>query len=148
MAELREKKKSAERKKTTLSMQAFRSSLTNGTSLFCTKLDERSAIARRYRDLICEHEADLGGADLVSASERRLIRRSAMLTLQLELLDAKFAASNDGGASYRDFECYQRATNTLRRVLESLGLQRRSRDITPTLQEYLQAKALQEEQRP
>jgi hypothetical protein len=33
---------------------------------------------------------------------------------------------------------YQRAANTLRRLLSTLGLQRRQRDVTPTLTEYLQ----------
>jgi hypothetical protein len=32
-------------------------------------------------------------------------------------------------------------TNTLRRTLESLGLQRRSRDVTPSLTEYLSRKS-------
>jgi hypothetical protein len=39
-------------------------------------------------------------------------------------------------------ERYQRAVNTLRRVLETLGLQRRPRDITPSLPQYLAHRAL------
>jgi hypothetical protein len=38
---------------------------------------------------------------------------------------------------------YQRATNTLRRTLESVGLERRQRDVTPSLAEYLARRAAQ-----
>jgi hypothetical protein len=76
---------------------------------------------RRLKDLIRLHIADLGGDDFISDSERRLIHRAAMLTLQCELLDAKFAAS-DGDASGIGLETYQRCSNSLRRLLESLGL--------------------------
>ena len=91
---------------------------------------------RRYRDLIQLHESDLGGEDLISESERRLVRRAAMLTLQCELLDHKFALS-EGEASVIDLDRYQRASNSLRRLLESLGLQRRQRDVTPSVEDYV-----------
>lgn len=38
-------------------------------------------------------------------------------------------------------ETYQRAANSLRRILESLGLERRSKDITPDLHTYLEGKS-------
>ena len=44
---------------------------------------------RRLKDLISAHESDLGGEDYVSESERRIVRRAAMLTIQLEMLDAR-----------------------------------------------------------
>jgi len=129
----------ANRRQSQLSLSKTRSAVTNGRCLL-PEVDARSAWMRRLRDLIAEHTSDLGGDDLVSEAERRLIRRAAMLTLQTEMMDAKFA-TNDGGASHKDIEVYQRVTNTLRRTLESLGLARRSRDATPTLQQYLNAKA-------
>jgi hypothetical protein len=58
---------------------------------------------RRLRGLIQQHEADQGGD--VSQSEQVLIRRAAMLAVQCEMLDAKFA-SNDGEASRGDLETY------------------------------------------
>ncbi len=93
---------------------------------------------RRLRDLINQHTADLGGEDFVSESEKRLVRRAAMLTIQLEMMDSKFAL-NDGEASRVDLETYQRCSNSLRRLLKSLGLQRRQRDVTPAprLHDYL-----------
>jgi hypothetical protein len=128
----------AGRSKSELSLTKTRSAITNGKHLL-VDVDARSAWMRRLRDLIAAHTADLGGDDLVSEAEQRLIRRAAMLTLQLELLDARFA-SNDGQASQNDLECYQRCVNTLRRCLETLGLERRSKDVT-SLAEYLRARA-------
>ena len=66
-----------------------------------------------------------------------------MLALQAELMEQNFAANEDGAASAKALDCYQRLTNTLRRTLESLGLQRRARDVTPTptLHQYLHGRA-------
>jgi hypothetical protein len=50
---------------------------------------------------------------------------------ELEMLEAKFAAA--GQASERELDLYQRTAGNLRRLLESLGIQRRPRDVTPTL---------------
>jgi hypothetical protein len=136
----------AGRKQPELSLNKTRSAITNGRHLL-PEIDARSSWMRRLRDLVSLHVADLGGSELVSESELRLVRRAAMLTIQTELLDAKFA-SEGGQASQNDLECYQRVTNTLRRCLETLGLSRRSKDVTPTLEQYIRAKALQEEQRP
>jgi hypothetical protein len=127
------------RKRSELSLAKTRSAITNGKHLL-RAVDARSAYMRRLRDLVDAHTSDLGGADLVSESEQRLVRRAALLTIQCEMYDKKFAL-NDGEASPTDIEIYQRLTNTLRRTLESLGLSRRSRDVTPTLDEYLEAKA-------
>jgi hypothetical protein len=82
------------------------------------------------------HTGDLGGADLVSEAEKRLISRAAMLAIQLELMDVRFA-ENEGEASRLDLDVYQRLTNTLRRTLEALGLRRRQRDVTPSVKDYV-----------
>ena len=66
-----------------------------------------------------------------------LVRRSAMLTLQLEMMEANWAHNNEGQAGPKSLQAYQRVTNTLRRTLESLGLRRRQRDVTPDLQSYI-----------
>jgi hypothetical protein len=87
----------------------------------------------------------MGGDEAISHSERVLINRASMLTLQLEMLDRTFAA-NDFIATPRQIDRYQRVVNTLRRTLESLGLQSRSRDITPTMQENLAHKAREKEE--
>jgi len=81
--------------------------------------------------LIEDHTAQLGGAENVTEAERRLIRRSAMLSLQLEMMEQNWASNTEGAASPKQLEVYQRTSNSLRRLLESLGLRRRPRDVTP-----------------
>jgi hypothetical protein len=82
--------------------------------------------------------ADLGGHDNTSAAERSIVRRASVITVELERLEAKFALA--GQASADDLDLYQRAAGNLRRLLEAVGLQRRPRDMTPTLDQYLAAK--------
>jgi hypothetical protein len=115
----------------------FRSALTNGRILDHT-VDGRSAFMRRLRDLIYTHEADLGGVETLSEGQKAIVRRIAMIEVQLELLEKRFAEA-DGAASHRDLETYQRASSTLRRLLESLNLLRgrKPRDVGPTLGDVL-----------
>lgn len=120
----------ADHKRSDLSQTKLRSAITNGSALL-SDLDHRGAWARRLRDLIGLHLADLGGEDAVSESEKVLVRRAAMLTLQLELMEQRFSQNEGGEARMQEIESYQRATNTLRRLLETLGLERRQRDVTP-----------------
>ncbi len=91
------------RKRIAPSISRIRSAITNGSSVLAN-VDHRSAMMRRLKDLISAHESDLGGEDYVSESERRIVRRAAMLTIQLEMLDAKFAA-NEGEATWRNCTC-------------------------------------------
>jgi hypothetical protein len=111
------------------SLTKARSAITNG-SMLLPDIDGRSAWARRLRDLVNDAVSDLGGRDMVSSAEMILIRRASMLTLQSELMEQHWA-DNGGEASPRQIDTYQRLTGSLRRVLESLGLQRRARDVTP-----------------
>ena len=112
-----------------------RSAITNGSKLLAG-VDGRSPWIRRCKDLIREHLSDLGGPDNVSAAERSLVRRCAVITAELEHLEARFALA--GEANAEDLDLYLRASNNLRRLLETVGLQRRPRDVTlPSLREYL-----------
>jgi hypothetical protein len=43
--------------------------------------------------------SDLGGEDAISSAEHALVRRASMLTLQLELLERKWATENEGGVA-------------------------------------------------
>jgi hypothetical protein len=95
---------------------------------------------RRFTDLLYAHQSDLGGQEHLSEGQLSIIRRAAMLELQCELLEQKFATA-DGAASQADLLLYQRTGNSLRRLLESLGLNRgrKARDVTPSLTEYIAA---------
>ena len=111
-----------------------RSRVANGSELL-PGVDGRSAWVRRCKELIADHIADLGGEANTSAAERSLIRRASVMTVELERLEVKFATA--GEASPVDLELYQRTAGNLRRLLESIGLRRRARDVTPTLGEIL-----------
>jgi hypothetical protein len=102
--------------------------------------NHRLGWARRLKDLLSDHIADLGGNDVVSHSERMLVNRASMLALQLEMLEKRFA-ENDGVGSNEDLQVYQRLVNTLRRTLQVLGLRRRPRNITPSVDSYLAGEA-------
>src|SRR5208337_3371107 len=65
-------------------------------------VDGRSAWMRRCKDIIAAHVSDLGSEDNISAAERSIIRRASVMTVELERLEAKFAAA--GEASERDLE--------------------------------------------
>ena len=100
-------------------------------------VDGRGTWARRLRDLIELHLNDLGGPDAVSSAERSIVRRAATLTVELEHLEARFALAGEAEAA--DLDLYQRTAGNLRRLLEAVGLERRARDITPSLEAFVAA---------
>jgi hypothetical protein len=118
-----------------------RSRVTNGSRLL-EGIDGRNAWVRRLRDLIALHLSDLGGEDAVSEAERSIIRRVATLTVELERMEAGFAVA--GEALPEQIDLYQRTASSLRRLLESIGLERRSRTVVPSVSEYLTHVAAQE----
>jgi hypothetical protein len=81
--------------------------------------------ARRYRDLIAAHVADLGGADILSEAQLSLIKRASAIELELEQAEGKLSM---GEAV--DLDSFTRAASHLRRLFEVLGLARRGRDVT------------------
>jgi hypothetical protein len=113
--------KRAGRKRLTPSLACFKSAITNGSALL-HEVDGRSATMRRLRDIIHAHTADLGGTDTLSEGQRAILRRAALLQLQLEMMEQKFAQREDNCATGKEIETYQRASGALRRLLESLGL--------------------------
>jgi hypothetical protein len=130
----------------TPSLQALRSvtarsAITNGTRLLPKQIDERSAWARRFHDLIAGYSSDAGGVDRLSEGERALVRTIASTQLQLELMEARFAQNEDGEATGKTLDRYLRAGGALNRLLRTLGLKRRSRDVTPDLRSYIEQKA-------
>ena len=108
-----------------------RSKITNGTSLL-PGVDGRSSWVRRCKDVISAHLSDIPDA---STAERSIIRRAAVLTTELEMLEAEFAQA--GQASPEGLDLYQRTAGNLRRLLEAIGLQRRAKDIGPSLGELI-----------
>ncbi len=101
-----------------------RSKITNGHPLPGVHLAK--PWARRFRDLLELHLSDLGGADNCSEGEKALVRRAATLIVELEQMEIRFAST---GSSPSALDNYVRLTNTLKRVLESLGLKRRMKNV-------------------
>jgi len=99
-------------------------------------LDGRSRAAARCRELARELEVDLGGADRLSTAQRQLIQRAAVLAAQLEDFETRWCLGE-----VVELPDYLQAINVQRRLLVSLGLERRARDVTPSLREYLAEKA-------
>jgi hypothetical protein len=110
-----------------------RSAVTNRKRLFVDG-DGRSPWARRWRDLVELHAGDLGGINMLSEAQFSLIKRAATIEVELELSEGKMSMGQDV-----DLDVFTRSASHLRRILETLGIERRPRDVTPTLREYLAA---------
>ncbi len=110
-----------------------RSALANGSRLFFGNIDQRSSVARLFRDVYEAICADLGGRESMSEAEYQLARRAASLSVECARAETRQA---EGHAL--DVERYCRATNSLGRVLGTLGIKRRARDITPSLASYIE----------
>ena|ERR1700730_6403424 len=114
----------------------LRSKMSNGSKLL-PMTDGRSATARRFKDLVEDIAADLGGKAMLSEGQRQLIRRAAMLSAECERQEALSAR----GEAEFNCELYGTMCDRLGRLFGRLGLERKPRDVTPTLSDYLQAKA-------
>jgi hypothetical protein len=91
-------------------------------------LDGRTAAARVARKLIGELENDLGGSDRLSAAERTLVHRAALVTAGAENLEAGWLVGRG-----LDVAACTALVNIQRRLLVTVGLQRRPRGVTPAL---------------
>jgi hypothetical protein len=110
-----------------------RSAVTSGRKLF-VEGDPNSAWSRRFHDLVLGHVSDLGGADLLSEAQFSLVRRCAAIECELERLDARLSVGDPV-----DMDSYARVAGHLRRLFETLGVERVARDVTPTLGDLLRA---------
>ncbi|MDU8946645.1 hypothetical protein [Ovoidimarina sediminis] len=93
-------------------------------------MDGRSLIARRFREIVCGVEADLGG-DLTEA-QRQLVARAATLAVWAEARETELANGEEFNAAE-----YATISNALRRLLHDLGLERVAKEII-SLEEYIQ----------
>jgi hypothetical protein len=96
--------------------------------------DARSVPARRYRDVVCALVADAGGPDHLTEMQIILIRRVAGLTVIAESAEADLC----NGAEI-DIKEIALIASTLTRLGTRVGLKRTARDITPSLDQYVQA---------
>lgn len=107
-----------------------------GVTSWLDRNDKRGPVARRFRDLVHEVTTDLGGPDQLSENQRQIVRRIASMSVWCESEEAKLADGKEF-----NIDQFQRTSNSLRRLCESIGLERKQRDVTPSLAEYLELKA-------
>jgi hypothetical protein len=111
------------------------SAVASGRRLFAIDGDPSSPSARRYRDLIAGHVSDLGGPDSgLSEAQLSLVKRASTVEVELERMEGKLSA----GESI-DLDLYGRLLGHLRRVLESLGIERKPKDTRKAFDDFIAA---------
>lgn len=101
---------------------------------FCPALTAGPGALRRYRELVADLSEHLGGE--VTVPQQAIIRRAVQLQVWCEECEAAFARGEEF-----DVTVFTTAVNSLRRLLIDLGLERKARDVTPTLGAYIAQKA-------
>ena len=113
-----------------------KSAVTNGNRLFAPeRMDGRTHLAMRFRDLNDDIIADLGGRDRLSTGQLQLVRRAATLSVTAEGMEVDAVS----GKAF-DIDLYEQLTDRLGRCFQRLGLERVARNVSPTLKDYLEAK--------
>ena len=113
-----------------------RSRVSNGSALL-TGADGRGVWARRFRDVLREHIQDLGGEANTSAAERAILKRCAGLVCEIERMETRFALADEAVINDQAIDLYNRASANLKRLLESVGLERRSRLVSNAADERI-----------
>jgi leucyl aminopeptidase (aminopeptidase T) len=72
------------------------------------------------------HVSDLGGRSTMSEAQFALCKRAAGLECELEQMEGRMSQGEE-----INLDSYGRAASHLRRILETLGLERKARDVTP-----------------
>ncbi|CUT15796.1 hypothetical protein BF49_6876 [Bradyrhizobium sp.] len=106
-------------------------------------LDGRTRAAQAVSKTISALVSDLGGNDHLSTGEHEIVKSAAMTGAMLENMAARWLTGEpiDPGQ-------YATLSNAQRRLLETVGLRRRSRDVTPSLSQYLASKAAKPAESP
>ena len=102
-------------------------------------VDGRTLAARRFKDILDALTVDQGGLDRLSEARVQLCRRFAALAVQAESLEARLA-----NGEQVDIGEQALLASALVRIATRIGLDRRARNIVPTLEDYLDAKVATE----
>jgi hypothetical protein len=94
----------------------------------------RGLLGRRFRDLVSDIAAELGGVDRLGVIDLALVRSAAMDLMRQEEMSAALMRGE-----LVAHEELTRASNSARSALTKLRNKRQPRDTTPTLAEYLAA---------
>ena len=96
----------------------LRSAVTNGSKTFLQG-NGWSPWSRRQRDLIDMYVEDVGGRDALSAGKLSLCHRAATLQVELESAEGRLSLGER-----IDLDQYGRLAGHLRRILETIGVER------------------------
>jgi len=96
------------------------------------EIDGRTSAAKVFDRLVTAIEADLGGADQLSAIERNLVQAFAGAAVTLHYLNARLMAGEEINLAQ-----HAQAVSAMVRVASRLGLQRRQKDIGPSLADLI-----------
>jgi hypothetical protein len=95
-------------------------------------LDGRTNAAKTFDRIVADIHSDLGGRDQLSAIELALVEAFAGAAVTLDNLNTRLLLGEQIYLSE-----HAQAVSAMVRVASRLGLQRRSRDVTPGLAELL-----------
>lgn len=112
------------------------SALDVGEGLFAggVRVDRRTVMARRYRDQVRDFCLQMG--DTLTPSETAMVRRAATFAVLCERDESAIAAGKDV-----DEENYRRNAAALKAMLVSLGMAKKSRDVTKSDARFFDAHA-------
>ncbi len=95
-------------------------------------LDRRTKAAQEAFQLRDDIADDLGGWDHLSAMQKALVENTAVLGAMLRDTAAAYLSGEEV-----DRNEYMALTNAQRRLLADLGLERRTKNVTPKLGDYI-----------
>lgn len=117
---------------TTQRAPTARSRVTNGRDIL-PGIDNRSPIARRYRDITAALASDQGGVERMSEARVQLCRRFAAVACMSEAMEADLASGKQ-----IDIGEHCLLSSTLVRLANRIGLNRHAREIVPSVAQYLE----------
>jgi hypothetical protein len=94
--------------------------------LTLNSLDQRTVAAKQARDTIAAIERDLGGD--ITTAKRQIIESAAVTSAMVADLGSRWLAGEQ-----IDLALFTTLCNSQRRLLESVGLEFRAKDITPSI---------------
>lgn len=94
--------------------------MSNGLKLFPNPVDGRSAVGRRFKDLIADIGSDLGGWEQLSEGQRQFTRRASLLSSVCEKMEAEAVQE----LAEFDIDKYGMLCDRLGRLMDRLGLKR------------------------
>jgi hypothetical protein len=95
-------------------------------------VDGRSYVYRRFRDICSAIASDQGGPSTLSEARLQLVRRFSAACVLAEQMEADLANGIDISVERHALLC-----STLTRLAQRIGIDRRAKNITPTLSDYL-----------